>query len=134
MAICNVDVKLWSNNQYAGCSENTGQVIVPVAFVMCGELLAGWLLQLPYPYAFDAERGRQAFVPTADLSPGHLETVASAGSDERRQPLRSCLSPSPYREMVNVLNGYQPSSARPLIPNRTMGVVTSVQTTAMDKV
>ena len=40
MAICNVDVKFWPNDQYAGYSESTGQVILPVAFMRSAALVS----------------------------------------------------------------------------------------------
>ena len=62
MAICDIHIKFRSNDQFAGCFENTGQVILPVAFLTDVDLLAGWLIHLPCPYVFDAERGRQVLV------------------------------------------------------------------------
>ena len=40
MAICNVDVKSWSNDQFAGYAESTGQVILPVAFMRSAALVS----------------------------------------------------------------------------------------------
>ena len=75
VAICIVDVKSWSNDQYAGYAESTGQVILPVAFLTDVDLLAGWLLHLPGPYVLDAERGRQILVVGHSKPLGHRLTV-----------------------------------------------------------